>query len=72
MRTDGPAAPAEENGAKHTDTRALLHHAKQIYRRHLAAPRSTQRRLKSAAPAPAKKYEGVIDWADDVASIGNE
>ena len=72
MRTDGPAAPNEKNGAKHADTRALLQYVTQICRRHLAATRSTQRRLQSAAPAPAKKYEGVIDWADDVASIGDE
>ena len=79
MRTDGPAAPAEENGAKHTDTRALLHYAKQIYRRQLAvarldtrAGRSAQRSLQSAAPDLADKYDGVVDWAEFVASIGDK
>ena len=72
MRTDGPAAPAERSGAKHTDTKALLHYVTKICHRHLAAARSTHRRLQSAAPAPANKYEGVIDWAKDVASTGDK
>ena len=72
MRTDGPAAPTEESGAKHTDTKALPHHIKQICHHRLAAARSTQRRLQPAATAPANEYEGVIDWAEDVASIGDK
>ena len=72
MRTDGPAAPTEESGAKHTDTKALLHHIEQICHRRLGAARSTQRRIQPAVTTPANKYEGVIDWAEDVASIGDE
>ena len=56
MRTDGPAAPTEKDGAKPTEMKALLDCVNQ----------------RSAAPAPANKYRGVIDWAEDVASIGDE
>ena len=72
MRNDGPAAPTEKSGAKHADTKALLHYVTKICARHWPTKHSTRQDVRSATPAPANKYEGIIDWADDVASIGDE
>ena len=72
MRTDGPAAPTEKNGAKHADTKALLHYVTKICMRHWPTKHSTRQDVRPATPARANEYEAVIDWAEDMASIGDE
>ena len=72
MRNDGPAAPTEKSGAKHADTKALLHYVTKICMRHWPTKHRTWQDVRSAKPARANEYEGVIDWAEDVASIGDE
>ena len=72
MRTDGPAAPTKKSGAKHADTKALLHYVTKICMRHWPTKHSTRHDVRSAAPAPEHKYDGVLDWSEDVASLGDE
>ena len=76
MHTDGPAAPTEKSVAKHADTKALLHYVTKICQRHCQrhwpTAHSSQLGLQSTAPAPKHKYDGVIDWIGDMASIGDE
>ena len=72
MRNDGPAAPTEKSGAKHADTKALLHYVTKICMRHWPTKHSTRQDVRPATPAWVNKCEAVIDWAEDVASIGDE
>ena len=72
MGTDGPAAPTEKNGAKYTNTKALLHCVTQIYRSHWLVGHNKLQGVQSAAPACTNKYDGGVDLVEVVASIGDK
>ena len=66
MSIDGPAAPAEKNGANGTDTKALLHYVTQLCQRHWPAALNKLQGKQPAAPTPTNKYAWVVEGIEDI------